>query len=144
MQKINVTIWNEFIHEKEENYGERFEIPTPDELIFISWFSMGEVFRMCYVLFAKKNILNCVKYFPYKKLWIYIILIVIFLFFNTYLTTLANTFIHNTVLIYPLKFGSNLILSAIMAAVLFKEKINRYSILGMTLISISIIFINIL
>lgn len=36
--------------EKEETYGERFEIPTPDELIFISWFSGGEVFRSgcCY------------------------------------------------------------------------------------------------
>ena len=35
---------------KEETYGERFEIPTPDELIFISWFSGGEVFRSgcCY------------------------------------------------------------------------------------------------
>lgn len=31
--------------EKEETYGERFEIPTPDELIFVSWFSGGEVFR---------------------------------------------------------------------------------------------------
>ena len=30
---------------KEETYGERFEIPTPDELVFISWFSGGEVFR---------------------------------------------------------------------------------------------------
>ena len=36
--------------EKEETYGERFEIPTPDELIFISWFSGGEIFRSgcCY------------------------------------------------------------------------------------------------
>lgn len=36
--------------EKEETYGERFEIPTPDELVFISWFSGGEVFRSgcCY------------------------------------------------------------------------------------------------
>ena len=25
--------------EKEETYGERFEIPAPDELVFISWFS---------------------------------------------------------------------------------------------------------
>ena len=35
---------------KEETYGERFEIPTPDELVFISWFSGGEVFRsgVCY------------------------------------------------------------------------------------------------
>jgi trehalose utilization protein len=29
----------------EEMYGERFDIPTPDELIFISWFEGGEVFR---------------------------------------------------------------------------------------------------
>ena len=29
----------------EEMYGEPFGIPTPDELIFISWFSGGEVFR---------------------------------------------------------------------------------------------------
>ncbi|MBQ9543622.1 MAG: ThuA domain-containing protein [Clostridia bacterium] len=36
----------EFIElEKEETYGERFEIPTPDEVVFISWFSGGEVFR---------------------------------------------------------------------------------------------------
>lgn len=31
--------------EKEEMYGEPFEIPTPDELIFLSWFQGGEVFR---------------------------------------------------------------------------------------------------
>ena len=29
----------------EEMYGERFDIPKPDELIFISWFEGGEVFR---------------------------------------------------------------------------------------------------
>ena len=36
--------------DEEETYGERFEIPTPDELVFISWFSGGEVFRSgcCY------------------------------------------------------------------------------------------------
>lgn len=28
-----------------EMYGEFFDIPTPDELIFISWFQGGEVFR---------------------------------------------------------------------------------------------------
>jgi len=28
-----------------EMYGELFDIPTPDELIFISWFEGGEVFR---------------------------------------------------------------------------------------------------
>lgn len=31
--------------EHEEMYGERFDIPTPDALVFISWFAGGEVFR---------------------------------------------------------------------------------------------------
>jgi len=30
---------------KQEMYGEYFDIPQPDELIFISWFTGGEVFR---------------------------------------------------------------------------------------------------
>lgn len=36
--------------EHEEMYGEPFGIPTPDELVFISWFTGGEVFRsgVCY------------------------------------------------------------------------------------------------
>jgi len=34
----------------EETYGERFDIPAPDNLVFISWFSGGEVIRSgcCY------------------------------------------------------------------------------------------------
>jgi len=28
-----------------ETYGEHFDIPAPDELVFVSWFSGGEVFR---------------------------------------------------------------------------------------------------
>lgn len=36
----------EFIElEKEEMYGEHFDIPAPDELVFVSWFEGGEVFR---------------------------------------------------------------------------------------------------
>lgn len=30
---------------EEEMYGEYFEIPKPDDLVFISWFAGGEVFR---------------------------------------------------------------------------------------------------
>jgi len=30
---------------QEEMYGEHFDIPQPDELIFVSWFPGGEVFR---------------------------------------------------------------------------------------------------
>ncbi|MFC7393431.1 ThuA domain-containing protein [Scopulibacillus cellulosilyticus] len=31
--------------DKEEMYGEHFDIPTPDELVFVSWFAGGEIFR---------------------------------------------------------------------------------------------------
>ncbi|MQR96926.1 ThuA domain-containing protein [Fictibacillus phosphorivorans] len=31
--------------EKEEMYGEHFDIPAPDDLVFVSWFEGGEVFR---------------------------------------------------------------------------------------------------
>lgn len=31
--------------EQEEMYGEHFDIPVPDELVFVSWFEGGEVFR---------------------------------------------------------------------------------------------------
>jgi len=35
---------------QEEMYGEHFDIPEPDELVFVSWFEGGEVFRSgcCY------------------------------------------------------------------------------------------------
>ena len=34
-----------FVLDPEEMYGERFDIPDPDELIFIGWFKGGEIFR---------------------------------------------------------------------------------------------------
>ncbi len=34
-----------FVLEHEETYGEHFDIPNPDEVVFTSWFSGGEVFR---------------------------------------------------------------------------------------------------
>jgi trehalose utilization protein len=34
-----------FFELREEMYGEHFDIPDPDELVFISWFEGGEVFR---------------------------------------------------------------------------------------------------
>jgi trehalose utilization protein len=34
-----------FLIEEEEMYGEFFDIPTPDQLVLVSWFKGGEVFR---------------------------------------------------------------------------------------------------
>ncbi|PLT47277.1 hypothetical protein B8V81_1501 [Paenibacillus pasadenensis] len=35
----------QFVLEQEEMYGEHFDIPAPDELVFVSWFEGGNVFR---------------------------------------------------------------------------------------------------
>ena len=34
-----------FLLEDEEMYGEAFDIPNPDDVVFIGWFNGGEVFR---------------------------------------------------------------------------------------------------
>lgn len=36
---------DQFVIEHEEMYGERFDVPQPDETVFIGWFKGGEVFR---------------------------------------------------------------------------------------------------
>lgn len=38
-------ITDKIILSQEEMYGEHFNIPQPDELVFLSWFEGGEVFR---------------------------------------------------------------------------------------------------
>jgi trehalose utilization protein len=42
---IAAGLGNYFEVPQSEMYGEYFDIPTPDELVFISWFQGGEVFR---------------------------------------------------------------------------------------------------
>ncbi|MGO4937503.1 ThuA domain-containing protein [Fundicoccus sp. Sow4_H7] len=42
---ISAGVGEHFEIEQEEMYGEHFDIPAPDELVFVSWFPGGEVFR---------------------------------------------------------------------------------------------------
>lgn len=42
---ISAGVGEYFEIEQEEMYGEHFDIPAPDELVFVSWFPGGEVFR---------------------------------------------------------------------------------------------------
>ncbi len=54
--------------EREEMYGEYFDIPQPETLVFVSWFTGGEVFRSgcCYTRGRGR-----IFYFqrPYQLLW---------------------------------------------------------------------------
>jgi trehalose utilization protein len=47
---IGAGVGEYFEIEREEMYGEHFDVPAPDELVFISWFAGGDVFRSgcCY------------------------------------------------------------------------------------------------
>jgi len=47
---ITAGLGEHFIIDQEEMYGEYFEVPTPETLVFVSWFTGGEVFRSgaCY------------------------------------------------------------------------------------------------
>ena len=53
---ITAGLGEHFIIDQEEMYGEFFEVPTPETLVFVSWFSGGEVFRSgaCYTRGAGK------------------------------------------------------------------------------------------
>jgi trehalose utilization protein len=47
---IAAGLGDSFALEEEEMYGEHFDVPAPDRLVLVSWFSGGEVFRSgcCY------------------------------------------------------------------------------------------------
>lgn len=78
-----------------------------------------------------------------KKMFGYIPLMALFLFVNSYFKTLAAKYL-SAVLLYPLNQGCALILSAIMSAVLFKEKLTIKAVIGIITAFISLIIINLL
>jgi trehalose utilization protein len=47
---IGACVGEYFEIEREEMYGEHFDVPAPDELVFVSWFEGGDIFRSgcCY------------------------------------------------------------------------------------------------
>lgn len=75
-----------------------------------------------------------------KKFGIYIIIMAVCLFLNSYFKTLAGRGL-TAFQIYPVCQGLGMILSAIMAAVCFKEPIKTRSIIGMTLTFVSLMII---
>lgn len=78
-----------------------------------------------------------------KKIFGYIPLMALFLFVNSYFKTLAAKYL-SAVLLYPLNQGCALILSAIMATVLFKEKLTIKAVIGIITAFISLLIINLL
>ena len=78
-----------------------------------------------------------------KKIFRYILIMALCLFANSYFKTLASKHL-SAVLLYPLNQGCALILSAIMASVLFKEKITPKAVIGILTAFIGLLIINLL
>lgn len=78
-----------------------------------------------------------------KRKVLYILIMAIFLFCNTYFKTLASERLP-AVQVYPLAQGSALVLSTLMAALFFKEKIKPLCIIGLVVLFTGLLLINVI
>ena len=78
-----------------------------------------------------------------KKIFGYVFIMAMCLFANSYFKTLAARYL-SAVLLYPLNQGCALILSAIMSATLFKEKLTLKAVIGMMTAFAGLLIINLL
>lgn len=78
---------------------------------------------------------------PIKNIVLYIGIMAVCLFLHSYLKTLAAIEL-DAVVLYPLTQGGSLILSMLMSAILFREKISGKGILGVTLAFGALLLIN--
>lgn len=75
--------------------------------------------------------------------FVFIVIMALCLFLNSYFKTLAAAYL-DAALLYPLNIGGSLILSMIMSAIAFREKITPKSVAGITISFVGLIFINVL
>ena len=78
-----------------------------------------------------------------RRIWLYVLVMAICLFANSYFKTLSAYYIPSAQL-YPLSQGLSVILSLLMAVFFFKEKINRKCIIGICLAFVALMMINLL
>jgi drug/metabolite transporter (DMT)-like permease len=76
-----------------------------------------------------------------NPIWIYVVIMAGCLFANSFFKTKAAYYLDSTQL-YPLNQGGSVILSLLMSALIFKEKINGKCIVGICLAFISLLMIN--
>ena len=77
------------------------------------------------------------------KIFVYILIMAICLFANSFFKTLAAKYL-SAVQLYPLNQGCGLILSTVMSAVLFKEKLTPKAIAGILIAFLGLLTINLL
>lgn len=78
-----------------------------------------------------------------KPIWIYVAVMAVCLFANSYFKTVAAQLL-DAVKLYPLNQGGAVILSLLMSSIIFKEKINAKCIIGIVLSFVALLMINLL
>ena len=78
-----------------------------------------------------------------KPIWLYVLVMAICLFANSFFKTLAAQEL-DAILLYPLNQGCAVVLSLLMSAIIFKEKINAKCIVGICLSFVALLMINLL
>lgn len=99
-------------------------------------------FLLAFLYFVSKKIKSEKPSFKMpKKVFLYVLIMSVFLFANSFMQTLAASYLSSAQL-FPLTRSLALIFSAIMAALFFNEKITPRCVLGMVLAFLGIFVIN--
>ncbi len=77
-----------------------------------------------------------------KPIWLYVAIMAACLFLNSYFNTMAASHL-DAVILYPMSQGLAMVLSVVMAVVIFKEKLNVKSAIGIALTLTAIVLMNI-
>ena len=78
-----------------------------------------------------------------KKMFLYIVIMAVCLFANSFFNTKAAYFLDSAKM-YPFEQGASLVLSSLMSAIFFKEKLTLKAVIGITLTFIALLIINVL
>ena len=112
----------------------------------------ASVFNFYTYVFAFITLSICLLFFkkeaagrqqPFNKIFGYIPVMALCLFANSLFKTMAATHL-DSVLLYPLNQGAALILSTLMSAVFFRERLNSKCVLGICVAFIGLLVINVL
>lgn len=108
---------------------------------FYTYLFSAIILVICYFIFAKKS--HSSKKTEIKPIFMYILIMSVCLFAYSYFKTLAAGHLPSAQL-YPLAQGGALILSSVMSAVFFRERLNKKCVFGISLSFIALIIINVL
>lgn len=119
------------------------QVPTGSTAVFNFYTYLFAAFVLAAIFFLLPKPTKAAGKSNIRSMVIYILLMALFLFVNSYFKTLAAKYL-DAVLLYPLNQGCALILSALMASILFKEKLTVKAVIGIVTAFAGLLIINLL